>query len=146
MGFWKFNSNLLHDPDYIKNITDLIQNLKPDTAQMIDKQLRLDYIKTEIGGFTLPYASRKNKERRELKRKFKNTLLNIQNDLNEKMSEAKMDEYYSIKKELEKIEEIETKGAIVRSKAKLSEAGEKNSKYFLNLEKINAIDKSTSAE
>ncbi len=133
-GFWKFNSNLLHDPNYIKNITDFIQNLKIDTTQMIDKQLQWDYIKTEIRGFTLPYASRKNKERRELKRKFENTLLNIQNDLNEKMSEAKMDEYYSIKEELEKIKEIETKGAILRSKAKWSKAGEKNCKYFFNLE------------
>ncbi len=91
--FWKFNSNLLHDPDYVRNITDLIQNLKTDTAQMIDKHLQWDYIKTEIQGLTLPYASRKNKERRELKRKFENTLLNIQNDLNEKMSE---DEWMNI--------------------------------------------------
>ncbi len=104
LGFWKFNSNLLYDPHYVKNITYLIQNLKTDTAQMIDKHLQWDYIKTEIRGFTLPYASRKNKERQELKRKFEITLLNIQNDLNEKMSEAKMDEYYSIKEELEKIE------------------------------------------
>ncbi len=52
-----------------------------------------------------------------------------------------MDEYYSIKEELEKIEEIETKGAILKSKAKWSESSEKNSKYFLNLEKRNAIDK-----
>ncbi len=56
------------------------------------------------------------------------------------MSEAKMNEYNSIKEELEKIEEIETKSAILRSMAKWSEAGEKNSKYVLKLEKRNAID------
>ena len=43
--------------------------------------------------------------------------------------------------ELEKSEEIATKGAILKSKTRWSEAGEKNTKYFLNLEKRNAVDK-----
>ena len=36
---------------------------------------------------------------------------------------------------------METQGAILRSKVKWAEAGEKNSKFFLNLEKKNALDK-----
>ena len=35
------------------------------------------------------------------------------------------------------LQEIKTKGAIIRSKAQLVEEGEKISKYFLNLEKRN---------
>ena len=140
-GFWKFNAYLLHDPGYVKKSAELIQNLKANTTQMIDKQLQWDYIKAEIRGYTMQYASHKNKERRQFKKKLENNLFNIQNDLNETMSEVKMDEYNSIKEELEKIEEIETKGAILRSKAKWTEAGERNSKYFFNLEKRNAVDK-----
>ncbi len=70
-GFWKFTYNLLHHPDYVKNIRDLIQNLRADTFHILDK------------------------------RKLENTLLNIQNDLHEKMFEAKMDENNSLKEELE---------------------------------------------
>jgi len=35
-GFWKFNAYLLHDPEYVKKIAELIQNLKANTTQMID--------------------------------------------------------------------------------------------------------------
>ena len=42
---------------------------------------------------------------------------------------------FTLKKELEKILEYRTKGAIVRSKSQWYNEGEKNSSYFLNLEK-----------
>ena len=42
-----------------------------------------------------------------------------------------------IKAKLEKISAIKTRGTIIRSRARWYELGEKNSKYFLNLEKTN---------
>ena len=42
---------------------------------------------------------------------------------------------FSLKKELENIIEYRTKGAIIRSKSQWYNEGEKNSSYFLNLEK-----------
>ena len=50
-------------------------------------------------------------------------------------------EYEKTKITIEGIEQETTKGAIRRSKAQWAEAGENNSKYFLNLEKRNAINK-----
>ena len=41
----------------------------------------------------------------------------------------------ALKEELEKIIEHRTKGAILRSKSKWDNEGEKNTKYFLSLEK-----------
>ncbi len=43
---------------------------------------------------------------------------------------------------MEAIEREEANGAIIRSKARWTEAGERNTKYFLNLEKRIAINKS----
>jgi hypothetical protein len=48
------------------------------------------------------------------------------------------------KKKLEKINEYKTEGAIVRARAQWSEFGEKNSRYFLNLEKRNNTRKQIS--
>ena len=49
-----------------------------------------------------------------------------------------------LKKELESIRSQVTRGAILRAKAKWTEEGEKNSAYFLSLEKHNVENKSIS--
>ena len=140
-GFWKFNSSLLKDLEYVNKINDIIQNLKEETSYMSDMQLRWDFIKSEIRGYTIQYSSRKLKERREFKLSLEKELYDIENELHESMSPSKIERYQIIKEELEKTEELETRGAILRSKVKWSEAGEKNTKYFLNLEKRNAAEK-----
>ena len=48
---------------------------------------------------------------------------------------------FSVKKELENIIEYRTKSAIIRSKSQWYNEGEKNSRYFLNLEKKGAVNK-----
>ena len=140
-GFWKFNSTLLHDLEYVQSISNLIDTLKEETSYMSDKQLRWEYIKTEIRGFTLQYSSKINKAKREFKLKLEKDLYDIECKLHDGMSESNVERYHYIKEELEKFEEQETKGAILRSKVRWAEAGEKNTKYFLNLEKKNAVDK-----
>ena len=45
--------------------------------------------------------------------------------------------YQSLKQDIEDIKRIKTEGIMLRSKAKWIEYGEKNSKYFFNLEKRN---------
>ena len=119
----------------------MIEKLNEDTQNLLDSQLRWDYIKSEIRGYTIQYSAKKLKERKELKLKLEKDLYNIENELQRGISEADVERYHYIKEELEKLEELETKGAILRSKAKWAETGEKNTKYFLNLEKKNAIDK-----
>ena len=56
---------------------------------------------------------------------------NINND------ETKLQEYKQVKSEWEYFHTKKTKGIILRSKAQWVEEGEKNTKYFLNLEKRN---------
>ena len=47
-----------------------------------------------------------------------------------------------VKEEIDKIIEEETRGSIIRSRARWYEEGEKSTKYFLNLEKRNFNKKS----
>ena len=64
---------------------------------------------------------------------LKNVFLKFNNDETER--EKLWLELETRKHELEAIIEYRTKGAILRSKSQLYNEGEKNTKYFLNLEK-----------
>ena len=65
----------------------------------------------------------------------KEKLCSSRNDLN------LLTEYYTLKAKLEKLSNKKIKGTILRSKARWYENGEKNSKYFLHLEKRNLLRK-----
>ena len=134
-GFWKFNSTLLHDLEYIQSVSTLIDRIKNETNNIEDKQLKWEYIKTEIRGFTIQYSSRKNKAQRDFKMKLEKDLYDIESELHNQISELNVNRYKFIKEEIEKIEEAETKGAIVRSKVRWAEAGEKKHKIFFEFRK-----------
>ena len=140
-GFWKFNASLLRDIDYVTNVTNMINRLKVETENTIDLQMRWDYIKTEVRGYSVQYSSHKNRERKKFKAKLESDLKSAEEELQTEMSTEKLEIYHSLKEDLEKVIEMETKGAILCSRVEWAEAGEKNTKYFLNLEKKNAVDK-----
>ena len=57
------------------------------------------------------------------------------NVLKTNRSKENITQLYCLRAELNKITEYKTKGAIVRSRIRWHEEGEKSTKYFLNLEK-----------
>ena len=57
------------------------------------------------------------------------------NQLKTDRSKENISQLYRLRAELNKIAEYKTKGAIIRSRTRWHEFGEKNTKYFLNLEK-----------
>jgi len=71
----------------------------------------------------------------------KKTLEKLKNDSTNNPDELTQNASDNIKKELEDFSMLKTKGAILRAKSKRSEEGEKNTKYFLSLEKKNAENK-----
>ena len=104
-GFWKFNSNLLHDTTYVSQLKQLI-NEKNIEYNIEDLGLKWDLIKLDIRNFTIPYCSRKKK-----------ALLKHESDLNEKYHELfnivhnrenvfenTLNEFNIVKNELENIE------------------------------------------
>ena len=61
-GFWKFNSSLLEVEEYINEFKANIENYKNKYLYLDDKGLRWDLM--EVQGFTIAYAKRKVKEKR----------------------------------------------------------------------------------
>ena len=87
----------------------------------------------EVRGFTIAHAKRKAKKRRNEEKK-------LQAQLNELLAESAQcknntslgTNIQSTQMRLKRITDQKVKGAILRSKARWVEYGEKNSGYFLN--------------
>ena len=141
-GFWKFPENLLHDQEYVNSIKTLIQTKMAD-FQMEDLGFKWDMIKMEVRNFTIPYCSHikkeKNKHEKDLNEKYNKLFAQI--NTNHHVPENILNEYYSVKNELESLEREHARGIIVRSKIQFVEEGEKCTSYFLRQEKSNYNNK-----
>ena len=133
-GTWKFNNNLLNDKHYIDLIKQTISNVIQE-AKFENKNVLWEYLKCQIRTDTMVYASQKAKIKRAKEIELENRLENLEQNLQN--NENNFLKYQLLKNEWEDIQRERTNGIMVRSKAKWVEYGEKNSKYFLNLEKQN---------
>ena len=135
-GFWKFNVSLLHDIDYVNKIKQCIHNVNTNCKYM-DPNLLWDFVKCEIRTVTIEYSINISRNRR----KSENSLIKKINELetiySDNPTEKVSEEIKNCKDELESLYNIKTNGCIIRSRANYIEFGERNSKYFINLEKRN---------
>ena len=92
-------------------------------------------VRTSIRSFTIKYSKEKAKERRarlaEAEKKVKRCELICDND----PSPNNVNDLEAAKHEYDLLHDYIVRGCIVRSRINWYENGEKNSKYFLNLEK-----------
>ena len=137
-GFWKFNNSLLEDSRYVNKLRENIREYREKYANVEDLELKWDLIKMEIRGFTIKYSKIKMKKREReelLLQKKANKLLHDseKNHCDKKI----LNELYATNLRLKEIMHQRTKGAILRSKARWHEHGERNTRYFFNLEKRN---------
>ena len=136
-GFFKFNSSLLRDKIYVEKVNELIQENINANKEEEDKGLLWDSLKCSIIGMTISYSTQKARETRKLEKELKERLQQIE----ENLTEAKLDEYKTIKGDLEDIYNEQARGCHIRSKAKLVEESEKNLNYFAKLEIKNSKTK-----
>ena len=135
-GYFKVNNSLVIQPEYqdkmrnaIKETVDINKNANPDTLWEI--------IKGGIRNETIKYASFKKKEQNKKEIQLNEEINKIKNNLM-KGNDNEEDDLKRLKEkdqELQNLYELEIKGYIIRSKADYIEGGEKNTKYFADLEK-----------
>ena len=140
-GFWKLNTSLLARPEYVEMISKELPNWLKDAEDLSDKRAKWDWLKFKIKSCSIAYSKvisrvRKGREE-ELNLKYQ-ALLKI---FQENPCETTRQEMEKVKSELEALYDEKVEGIIIRSRARWHEHGEKNSKYFLNLEKWNNIKK-----
>lgn len=137
-GYWRFNNSFLTDPDFLdemnKNLNNWVKN-----EDAVDEQEQWELCKLKIKQFCSDFGKEKARKRR-------NDILDLQIQLKkiekqcgeEPENETLQDVLLKTKQKLEILEISRAKGAQIRSRAKWIEDGEKNTKYFLTLERIRA--------
>ena len=141
-GLWKLNCSLLRDEVYVDEINHMIPTwIYEGRTDLSDPRSVWDWVKYNIKKHSRKYSVNKIKQRRreeqQLNKQLQNAYLVFQND----PSEENLVALNVLKERMDKMYEEEVEGIIVRSRARWHEHGEKNSRYFLNLEKRNHVKK-----
>ena len=139
-GVWKFNDSLLKDQTYVTLIKDTVNQCYKECHEFLSKRQLWDLCKNQIRSSTIAYASRINKHRPKLA-ELENKMEDIRNVLSKNNTKENQELFAKAKLELEIAWNKKTEGAKVRSKEQWIQEGEKNTKYFLNLEKRNVVNK-----
>ena len=102
-----------------------------------DKRVKWELIKYNVRKFTMRYSRNKKKENMRVTELFQEQLNTLEQQLSQNPSDTIEKEYNFCKQKLNQIEDQYAQGAIVRSKVKYLEDGERCTKYFFDLEKYN---------
>ncbi|KAL9964015.1 hypothetical protein ACROYT_G027586 [Oculina patagonica] len=138
-GFWKLNSSFLGEMDYVNDIKSTIAETvtQYENDETVDEVLLWEMIKLQIRDTSIKYSKAKIRKMKNKEADIESEIAALERRLESSTNNDKeaLSEQLRVKKiELENIIEYKTKGAIIRSKARWYNEGEKNNKYFLNLE------------
>ena len=156
-GTWKFNNSLLKYPDFVDNVKQLIRDVtfeyevdSNEDPEEIDKRFVIDYqlfwetVKMKIRGLAISCASFHKKRRDIEEQKLLKKLGNLNEQFLQDDSENIRNDIEQCERELKCHREEKIKGIMVRAKAKWQVEGERNSKFFCNLEKKHYTEKTIS--
>jgi exonuclease III len=141
-GLWKFNNSLLRDKKYVEYIDKVMNDSFAKYREIQDKGLGWEMIKMEIRTSTILFSKNKAREKREQIAEMIKEVGTLEQKMNNDPSQDEIERYYNAQKEIELYNIEKANGIMIRAKADNVEFGEKNSKFFLNLEKRNAAKRS----
>ena len=147
-GFWKLNASLLADAEYVDLIRKTINEVAREyqNNNEVEAILLWDTMKMKIRSSSLCYA-RQQKNKMSSKEKYSEEKIT---HLEKRLDEANVtatekqkitEEISIINLQRDEISECKPKDAIIRSRARWYNDGEKNTKYFLNLGKRHSKQK-----
>ena len=160
-GLWKFNTSHLTDDAYIMKIRQCIKHtLQQYAVPLYNEELYSDYKYYEsvqltisdclfyetlimmIRGETIQYSKQKAKQTRIATSNLEKQIAQSENNFLASGLESDMVQLDTLKSKLEELRRPIIDGLIVRSRVAWHEEGERNTKYFLSLEKRNVNKKS----
>lgn len=153
-GLWKFNNSLLQDDTYINEIKELItltlekykdgnsNETNPMTREytICDKTL-FEVLKMEIRGKTIGYSVAKKKRLNKEENDLDENIDKLHAAYTKDPSEINLTNLANAQNSLKILREKKIDGLIARAKARWHLEGERNSKYFCQLEKKNFTEK-----
>lgn len=136
-GYWKFNVSFLSNSDYVSKVKNIIPTSFDAVKNYADKGLVWDFIKMQIRKISIEFSKKYSMDQRYLENNINAQLKTLQQEYNNAGGIERLEEMNQLKKQLEGFHTMKTNGAIIRSKIKNIEMGERNTAYFLSLEKKN---------
>jgi exonuclease III len=138
-GIWRLNTMILQHEPYKAEVQGIIETALAETEGW-DSRERWDYMKMMVRDGSMRFSAKLNSRR--TKRKLQLQLLFEAGDSqHEQLNEPEREELEKAKVELEALIEDDARRAILRSRVRWLVYGEKPTKYFLGLEKRNAVRK-----
>ena len=132
-----YGFTLLTDKDYTELISQKIPEFASKYREVTDKGLLWEMIKMEIRAATILFSKRKARQKRDEDKTLLEKFNRLQDQIRANFNELTKAEIDRVKNKLAKIVAKKSQGTIVRSRTRWYEFGEKNNKYFLNLEERN---------
>lgn len=143
-GYFKLNNSILREQEYVEVINASIEQAKVEYSETVTAQQLWDLCKLKIKQVTVEYCKICARERVNTIESLKLQVDSVRNQIDQGANNEEMlNKYHNIQHKLEVLLHQECKGTQVRSK--WVEQGEKNTKFFLNLEKTRAKHKTITA-
>ena len=155
-GYWKFNSQLLHDMEYIDLVKKCIREtvseyyVGGDIENFLEVNLHcndqqfFEILKMKIRSISISYSINRSRKEKENIKTLEKDIQILENSMNTNPDETILASLNLKKLELENYREHMVDGLLLRSRANWHEYGEKCTKYFCKLEKKNYIYKTIS--
>ena len=158
-GSWKLNNSLLREKELEKLIKNEIRSFKmvhaatpynPNYVYGISTKLEFmtdpiifwEALLCKLRGVIIAYSKRKNRKERVKKTELEEKIIKLDKLISTGKSETSdLQKLKIFNDKLIEARQEKLKGALIRSRAEWLELGEKPSKYFLNLENRNRINK-----
>ena len=118
-------------------MTHVLEELMSKYDDIVDKCLKWELIKYEIRKFTINYSCKLKKEENIELQTLHSKLNKLEQQLGNNPNHNISDEYYDCKSRIDTLEDKKAQGFIIRSKVEWLEKGERNTRFFHNLEKSN---------
>ena len=145
-SYWKLNNSLLKDIRYLEYMNKTIEEFKESYNQDIDPHNKWELCKIKIKEGSQSYSKKKQQKSRDKIAEMQERLNKIEQTLSTQPDNKPLKtELVKIKTELEVFALAQAHGAQIRSRIKYIEEGEKNTGYFLNLEKTNTANNTITA-
>lgn len=133
-GMWIFNNTFLHDDYFCRRILELIQDYTTCPFYEREKLLWWDNLKYKLKSFSKWYSKKKHREEQqefwEIHTKLQREYTKIDRGV-----DTNQEVVLQLESDLRDYENKKCKGAILRSKAHWALESDRNTSYFLRLEK-----------
>ena len=134
-GIFKIDTSLFEDKNYIKIITDTINETQNKNSDL-DGGLIWELIKIHVKEKSMKYAKQKQQALKDKDSSYRKEISFIEKELvNNPSNKILSERLVHLKKEIEIKAINDTKAAGIRAGVKWIEQGEKNNKFFLGLER-----------